>query len=64
MTSVSQVQLGEDPGHMEGCKHGVKKWEKVPVVGSDVVQALIVDAGTQGPVLLLDKKESCSSCRG
>ena len=61
VVGVSEVQLGEDGRALQKLKGGSHQGKGVLVLNGNLVYAPIINARSQGSVLLPDKEESRSS---
>ena len=63
VVGVAQVQLGEDCSILEQLEGRGDEWQRVPILDGDVIQAPVVNAGSQRLIFLLDKEEPCAGWR-
>ena len=64
VVGVVEVQLGEEGGTLQEFKGGRHQGKRVPVLDGDVIDRTIVNARTQGPVLLPHEEEPCGEEEG
>ena len=61
MKGVAEIQLGENHSPLKQFEGQSNELEGVTIFDGDIIEARVVDAGTQGPILLTKEENPCPS---